>query len=132
MHARSPRPLPSPSFASSRRFPTSPMPVDGEHVILWSHFLHGFGLPVSSFLCLFLTFYKVQPHHLTLNMVLLLSAFVTLCEGYLGVLPTLELWGGALLPQTRQRRQGRGGPVRGLRRGAEFGFRVCFPALALL
>ena len=23
----------------------------------------------------------------------LLSAFVTLCEGYLGVLPTLELWG---------------------------------------
>ena len=24
----------------------------------------------------------------------LLSAFVTLCEGFLGVLPTLELWGG--------------------------------------
>ena len=23
----------------------------------------------------------------------LLSAFVTLCEGYLSVLPTLELWG---------------------------------------
>ena len=25
---------------------------------------------------------------------MLLSAFVTLCEGFLGVLPTLELWGG--------------------------------------
>ena len=24
---------------------------------------------------------------------MLLSAFVTLCEGFLGVLPTLELWG---------------------------------------
>ena len=26
-------------------------------------------------------------------MVVLLSAFVTLCEGYLGILPKLELWG---------------------------------------
>ena len=27
------------------------------------------------------------------NTVVLLSAFVALCEGFLGVLPTLELWG---------------------------------------
>ena len=38
-------------------------------------------------------FYGLQPHHLTPNTVVLLSAFVALCEGFLGVLPTLELLG---------------------------------------
>ena len=71
----------------------SPVPADGERVVFRSHFLRGFGLPASGFLRSFLTFYKVQPHHLTPNTVVLLSAFVTLYEGYLGTLPTLELWG---------------------------------------
>ena len=69
----------------------SPAPEDGEHVIFRSHFLRGFGLPGSSFFHSFLTFYKVQPHHLTPNTVVLLAAFLTLCDGYLGTLPTLEL-----------------------------------------
>ena len=34
----------------------------------------------------------MQPHHLGANAVMLLSAFVTLCEGYLGVRPSLGLW----------------------------------------
>ena len=51
------------------------------------------GLPASSFFCSFLEFYGLQPHYLTPNTVVLLSAFVALCEGFLGVLPTLELWG---------------------------------------
>ena len=51
------------------------------------------GLPASSFLQSFREFYGLQPHHLTPNTVVLLSAFVALCEGFLGVLPTLELWG---------------------------------------
>ena len=62
-------------------------------MIFRSHCLRGFGLPASGFLRSFLEFYHLQPHHLTPNTVMLLSAFVTLCEGFLGVLPTLELWG---------------------------------------
>ena len=53
--------------------------------------LRSLGLQASGFFWVFLDFYNLQPHHLTPNMVVLLSAFVTLCEGFLGVLPTLEL-----------------------------------------
>ena len=62
-------------------------------MIFRSHCLPGFGLPASGFLRAFLEFYHLQPHHLTPNAVMLLSAFVSLCEGFLGLLPTLELWG---------------------------------------
>ena len=62
-------------------------------MVFRSHFLRGIGLPASAFFRSFLEFYQLQPHHLTPNTVVLLSAFVTLCEGFLGVLPTLELWG---------------------------------------
>ena len=71
----------------------TPEPEEGERVVFRSHFLRGIGLPASAFFRSFLEFYQLQPHHLTPNTVVLLSAFVTLCEGYLGVLPTLELWG---------------------------------------
>ena len=71
----------------------SPAPEEGEQVIFRSHCLRGLGLPASSFFRSFLEFYGIQPHHLTPNTVVLLSAFVTLCEGFLGVLPTIELWG---------------------------------------
>lgn len=70
----------------------SPAPEDGERIVFRSHFLRGFGLPASGFLRSFLDFYHLQPHHLTPNTVVLLSAFVTFCEGYLGTLPTIELW----------------------------------------
>ena len=50
-------------------------------------------LPASGFFRSFLEFQNLQPHHLTPNAVVLLSAFATLCEGFLGVLPTLKLWG---------------------------------------
>ena len=36
----------------------------------------------------------------------LLSAFVTACEGYLGVLPTLELWGEFFQSKLGTRMQG--------------------------
>ena len=71
----------------------SPAPEEGERVVFRSHCLRGHGLPASSFFRSFLEFYNLQPHHLTPNTVVLLSAFVTLCEGFLGVLPTIELWG---------------------------------------
>ena len=71
----------------------SPAPREGERVIFRSHYLHGLGLSASSFFWSFMEFYGLQPHHLTPNTVVLLSAFVALCERFLGVLPTLELWG---------------------------------------
>ena len=64
----------------------TPEPEEGERVVFRSHFLRGIGLPASAFFRSFLEFYQLQPHHLTPNTVVLLSAFVTLCEGYLGVL----------------------------------------------
>ena len=73
----------------------SPAPEEGERVIFRSHFLRGLGLPASAFFRFFLDFYQLQPHHLTPNTVVLLATFVTLCERFLGGLPTLELWGGS-------------------------------------
>ena len=93
---RQTRRLPDKNFVRVLQAPAreiSPASEEGERVIFCSHCLRGFGLPASGFLRAFLEFYHLQPHHLTPNAVMLLSAFVTLCEGFLGVLPTLELWG---------------------------------------
>ena len=84
----------------------TPEPQEGERVVFHSHFLRGIGLPVSAFFRSFLDFYQLQPHHLTPNTVVLLSAFVTLCEGFLGVLPTLELWGEFFQSKLGTRMQG--------------------------
>ena len=77
-----------------------------ERVVFRSHFLRGIGLPVSAFFRSWLEFYQLQPDHLPPNTVVLLSAFVTLCEGYLGVLPTLELWGEFFQSNLGTRMQG--------------------------
>ena len=79
--------------ASCAKGEISPAPQEGEWVIFRSHCLRGLGLPASSFFRSFLEFHGLQPHHLTPNAVVLLSAFVAMCEGFLGVLPTLEFWG---------------------------------------
>ena len=76
--------LPGPELA--------PIPNPGEHVVFIAHFLRGFGLPCSSFLCDFFEKFHLQPHHLPANAFLLLSSFVAFCEGYLGLWPTVELW----------------------------------------
>ena len=38
-----------------------PAPREGERVVFRSHFLHGFGLPVSAFFRSWLDFYQLQP-----------------------------------------------------------------------
>ena len=106
---RDTRRLPSADKVEVRLAPEKeirPAPRDGERVVFRSHFLRGFGLPVSAFFRSWLEFYQLQPHHLTPNAVVLLSAFVTLCEGYLGVLPTLELWGEFFQSKLGTRSQG--------------------------
>ena len=92
------RRLPGENFVRVRQAPAReilPAPEEGERVIFRLHCLRGFSLPASGFLRAFLEFYHLQPHHLTPNAVMLLSAFVTMCEGFLGVLPALELWGNS-------------------------------------
>src|ERR1041385_3365588 len=69
-----------------------PAPRAGERVVFLAHFQRGFGLPVSQFFRDFLDFYRMQPHHLGANAIMLLSTFVALCEGYLIVRPTIGLW----------------------------------------
>jgi len=93
---RRPRRLPGEDRVQVRLAPAgeiSPAPQEGARVIFCSPCLRGLGLPASSFFRSFLELYSLQPHPLTPNTVVLLSAFVALCEGFLGVLPTLELWG---------------------------------------
>ena len=88
--------MPSAAFVKARVPPEeeiSLVPRGDEWVVFRSHFLRGFGLPASGFFRLFLDFNHLQPHHLMPNSVTLLSALVTACEGYIGILPTLELWG---------------------------------------
>ena len=69
-----------------------PTPQAGEHVVFAGHFLRGFGLPVSLFFRLLLDTFDLQPHHLGPNAILYIASFVTLCEGYLGMLPFVELF----------------------------------------
>ena len=61
-------------------------------MVFSSHFSRGFGLQMSRFFKLLLDSFDLQPHHLGPNSILQLSSFVTLCEGYLGLLPFVDLW----------------------------------------
>ena len=69
-----------------------PRPEGTERVIFIPHFKRGFGLPASGFFHDFLEFFGLQPHHLGAGAIVQLSGFVTLCEGYLGVEPSIDLW----------------------------------------
>ncbi|KAE8806656.1 hypothetical protein D1007_17182 [Hordeum vulgare] len=65
---------------------------DGEVVVFALHFSRGLGMPASHFLSLFLMHYRLPPHHVAPNTIMQLSAFVTLCEGFLGITPHLDIW----------------------------------------
>ena len=55
------------------------------------HFYRGFGLLASAFFSEWLRFFGLQPHHLAPNAILQLSAFVVLCEGFVGIEPCVDL-----------------------------------------
>jgi hypothetical protein len=64
----------------------------GEIVALMSHIERGISFPLSDFCSAVFNFYQVQPFQLSPNSVLIMSGFAALCEGYLGVSPSLELF----------------------------------------
>jgi hypothetical protein len=67
-----------------------PAPATGETVVFYDHFPQGFALPASSFMRQFLDHFHLQPHHIGANAMMVLSAFSTLCEAYLGIWPNVE------------------------------------------
>ncbi|KAE8780215.1 hypothetical protein D1007_46604 [Hordeum vulgare] len=71
---------------------TTPRPEEEEIIVFDEHFYRGFGIPTSPFFSEWIHFFGLQPHHLAPNAILQLSAFVVLCEGFLGIEPRLDLW----------------------------------------
>ena len=57
-----------------------------------SHFERGLGLPLCDFMQQFMVRFGLQPHHLPANAILSLAIFISSCEGYLGLWPTVALW----------------------------------------
>ncbi|KAK1662584.1 hypothetical protein QYE76_050743 [Lolium multiflorum] len=69
-----------------------PKPGAGEVVMTKAWVERGLSLPCSEFFLSILTTYGLQPHNIYPNSYLLLSNFVTLCEGHLGIRPDVKLW----------------------------------------
>ncbi|KAK1603242.1 hypothetical protein QYE76_059135 [Lolium multiflorum] len=69
-----------------------PKPGAGEVVMTKAWVERGLSLPCSEFFLSILTTYGLQPHNICPNSYLLLSNFVTLCEGHLGIRPDVKLW----------------------------------------
>jgi hypothetical protein len=61
-------------------------------VVFYDHFPRGFELPASSFMRWFLDHFRLQPHHIGANAMMIFSTFATLCEAYLGTWPNVELF----------------------------------------
>ncbi|KAK1642893.1 hypothetical protein QYE76_060698 [Lolium multiflorum] len=69
-----------------------PKPEAGEIVMTKAWVERGLSLPCSEFFLSILNTYGLQPHNICPNSYLLLSNFVTLCEGHLGIRPDVRLW----------------------------------------
>jgi hypothetical protein len=70
----------------------SPQPRSDEVVVLLPFFIRGLGIPCCDFLRQLLDFYKVELVHLNTNSVLQISVFIDLCEAFLGIPPSLDLF----------------------------------------
>jgi hypothetical protein len=69
-----------------------PAPELGERIMFIAHFERGFGLPVSDFFRDFLDTYNLQPYHIPVNAVMILSTFTTFCEGFAGIEAFTQAW----------------------------------------
>ncbi|KAK1647367.1 hypothetical protein QYE76_065172 [Lolium multiflorum] len=69
-----------------------PKPEPDERVMTKAWVERGLSLPCSEFFFSILDTYGLQPHNICLNSYLLLSKFATLCEGHLGIRPSVTLW----------------------------------------
>jgi hypothetical protein len=76
-------------FPSSERIPKPP---SGYRVMFLAFLLRGLSLPAHKFLRGLLFVCGVQLHQLTLNSILHIACFITLCESFLGIDPHWILW----------------------------------------
>ena len=76
--------------ASDKRFPYCK--IEHEFVVFESFFHCGFNIPPSKFVLNVLDWYQIELHHLNPNSVTMLSTFVHLCEAFLGIEPSLNLF----------------------------------------
>jgi hypothetical protein len=76
-------------FSSTERITKPP---SGYRVMFLAFLLRGLSLPAHKFLHGLLFVYGVQLHQLTLNFILHIACFITLCESLLGVEPHWILW----------------------------------------
>jgi hypothetical protein len=72
--------------------PASPALAGGYVVACVEFYERGFGVLSHQFLCSLLQFYDLELHHLTPLGILHMTAFVTLCEAYMGIEPHFNLW----------------------------------------
>ncbi|KAK1694339.1 hypothetical protein QYE76_011036 [Lolium multiflorum] len=81
----------APDTWSFQKDSSSPKPEPDE-VFTKAWVERGLSLPPSKFFLSVLNTYGLQPHNICPNSYLLLSNFVTLCEGHLGIRPDVCLW----------------------------------------
>jgi hypothetical protein len=70
----------------------TPKPELDERVLTKAWVEQGISLQCSKFFLSILSIYGLQPHNICPNSYLLLSNFVTLSEGHLGIRPDIRLW----------------------------------------
>jgi hypothetical protein len=69
-----------------------PIPKPSEIVMLKSHVERGLSMPPSPFFTNLLKFYGLQLHHISPNSLVSVAGYATLCEGYLGIRPRVDLF----------------------------------------
>ncbi|KAK1647015.1 hypothetical protein QYE76_064820 [Lolium multiflorum] len=70
----------------------TPKPDPDECILTKAWVERGLSLPCCEFFLFILTTFGLQPHNICPNSYLLLSNFVTLCKGHLGICPDIRLW----------------------------------------
>jgi hypothetical protein len=60
--------------------------------MLKSHVERGLSMPPSSFFTNLLKFYGLQLHHIAPNSLVSVAVYATLCEGFLGICPRVDLF----------------------------------------
>jgi hypothetical protein len=60
--------------------------------MLKSHVERGLSMPPSHFFSNLLKFYGLQLHHIAPNSLVSVAGYTALCEGYLGILPRVDLF----------------------------------------
>jgi CxxC motif-containing protein (DUF1111 family) len=72
--------------------PTSPTAAGGCVMACVAFYERGFSVPSHRFLHSLLYFHDLELHHLTPSVILHMTAFVTLCEVYMGIESHFDLW----------------------------------------